>query len=192
VLGGVLGSAAVDWVLVGLLGFGCLIAWEFFHVSERLRKLGKRQDPDARVLEIILDENDQRCVRDHPDLYGGIRSRHWWVGLKNVSVAKSIDDVSLRAQQNQFVDSTVRVAHDLRDGSMPRNPIVLKIDTLSPNAEELVDLFGLGGSDVYSEGDILAKKNRFVLEARGRDTQRVLVVLEYDPSTRPPVIRRVS
>jgi hypothetical protein len=75
---------------------------------------------------------------------------------------------------------------------MERNQVILKLDTLPPKAEEYVELFGLGAHDVWSENDILAKKQTFTLEARGRDTQTVLAVLEYDPTNRPPTIRRIS
>jgi hypothetical protein len=156
-----------------------------------LLRLATYQD-DARRIEVIFDESDHRCVRDQLDLNGNISVRRWHVGVRNISSANSIDDVTLRAQESAFVTCTIGIAHMPIGRPQLRNPIILKVDTLPPGAEEFVELFGLNGTNVYGEGDILSKKQTFTLEARGRDTPTRLLVLEYDPSTRPPSIRRVS
>jgi hypothetical protein len=191
VLGGIIASPGVELILCGLFGFGCLGAWEIFHVSGRLKRLGTRRDVEARVIEIIFDEEDQRSVIDEPDWYGGIRVRRWRVGVRNASLQKNIDEISLRAHQNQFVDCTIAIAHSLPGRRLKRNPVILELASLSPDAAEFVELFGLSPNDLFSEGDILSKKQTFTLEARGRDAKTVLAVLEY-PSSRPPVIRRES
>lgn len=193
VLGNIIGSQGVDWILAGLFGFACLGAWEFFHIGDALRNFGKKKDPEARVIQIIFDENDPRCVVDEPSPYGGIRVRRWHLGVRNASLVKSIDDISVAAQYDRFVECTIKLAHTPYGQRLGRgNPVMLKILTLSPGAEEFVELFGLSPNDTWSDGDIFAQKNRFVIEARGRDTQTVFATLEYDPTSRPIVIRRAS
>jgi hypothetical protein len=146
-----------------------------------------------RSLELIFDEGDSRCVRNRRlRLYDGIASTHWYIGMRNASMHKSVDEISLIAHKNQFVDCTISLAH-LRGLGLPRgNPVIEKLDTLPPGAEEFIELFGLSATDKWSENDILSKKQTFTLEARARDTPAALAVLEYDPTTRPATIRRIS
>jgi hypothetical protein len=67
---------------------------------------------NTRILEIVYDENLSDCVRDKSNpLYGGVKSRHWWVGVRNASPNKSLDDISLRVHDSQFVQCTITVAH---------------------------------------------------------------------------------
>lgn len=114
------------------------------------------------------------------------------VGVRNASAARSIDEVSVRARDNPFVHCTISIAHSVPGARFARNPVIFETASLPPGSEEFVELFGLGGSDVYSEQDLLSKKQTFQLEARGRDSQTLVAVLEYDPSSRPPTIRRVA
>jgi hypothetical protein len=188
--GGFIQSQSLHWLLAGFLGLAGITAWEGFDVRERLRSFGRKRDVETRILEIIFDENDPRCVRQREEGNGEVR--RWWVGIRNASTMKSVDDVSLRAQQRTFVECTISVAHMLADGRLSRTPILTEVATLPPNAEEFVELFGLSASDTWVGKDILAERSTFVLEARGRDARTVIAVLEYDPRTRPPTIRRVS
>jgi hypothetical protein len=78
------------------------------------------------------------------------------------------------------------------EGWKESNPIFLELQTLQPKAEEFVYLFGLDVKVVRNENDILANKQTFTIETRGRDVETVRAVLEYDPTTIPPFIRRIS
>jgi hypothetical protein len=110
-------------------------------------------------------------------------------GLRNASATKSIDDVSLRADDSHFVRCTIAI----RDGGrLDPNRIVAEFSTISPDSVEFVKLFSMSGDDVYGEQDILAKKQTFTLEVRGRDTPKSARTLEYDPATKPPTIRRIT
>jgi hypothetical protein len=167
---------------------------EHISLTAKIEELGAGLNAlheELRILQILFDERDSRCVRDEPDLYGRIRVRRWYAGVHNASRRTSIDGVTLRAHDSQFVQCTIGVAH-LEPGGSVKSPIVSKIETLPPGAEEFSELFGVGGSDVYSEHDILSKKQTFTLEARGRDAEKCLATLEYDPSTKPATIRRLS
>jgi hypothetical protein len=144
-----------------------------------------------RQLDILFNEDDTAFVRDRKGLYGTTRTRRWWVGIHNASRTRSIDDISLRAREGQFVDCTIAIAHQHPGRLTEREPIIAELRTLPPGATEMVELFGLG-ADEYSEQDILSKRQRFTLELRARDTPVVQFVLEYDPSTKPPIIRRAG
>src|SRR5262249_38794436 len=53
------------------------------------------QADGARVLEIVYGEDLPECVRDTSNpMYGGTEVRRWWVGLRNASTSKSVDEVS--------------------------------------------------------------------------------------------------
>jgi hypothetical protein len=143
---------------------------------------------ERRQLDILFNEDDPGFVRDEKGLYGTTRVRQWYVGVQNASRTKSIDDITLRAKEGQFVDCTVAVAHQHPGRLREREPVIAEFRTLSPGATEMVHLFGLG-ADEHSEQDILSKPQRFTLEARGRDTPIALLALDYDPSTKPPIIR---
>ena len=147
--------------------------------------------PDRR-LEILFDEHDDKFVRDKSGYYGGIQTRSWFVGLHNASITKNIDDVTLRAHDSQFVQCTIAVERIRGDGRLEPDRIVAEFSTISPDATEFVKLFSMSGTDIWGEQDILAKKQTFTLEVRGRDTPKATLTLEYDPSTRPPIIRRTA
>jgi hypothetical protein len=66
-IGGFVQSQPLHWLFAGIIGLSGLLAWERFNVSERLRSLGITHDAEIRVLEIIYDENDPRCVRQRTE-----------------------------------------------------------------------------------------------------------------------------
>jgi hypothetical protein len=144
-----------------------------------------------RQLDILFNEDDRAFVRDKRGLYGTVRTRRWWVGVHNASRTWSIDDITLRAREGHFVDCTIAIAHRQPGQLTMREPVIAEFRTLPPGATEMVELFGLG-ADEYSEQDILSKKQTFTLEVRGRDTPVAQLVLEYDPATKPPIIRRAG
>jgi hypothetical protein len=180
-------------VLCSIVGVRLFLApyWIWKADQKRIGELSSN-DADARVLEIIFDENDPDCVRQDR----GSSVRRWWVGIRNASDTRSVDNISLRVRNDQFVECTIKEAN-YPYGEIARSsgdPIIFETDTLPPpHAREFVELFGMG-PEVRSEGDILARKHQFTLEARGRDAQTVLAVLEYDPAmaAHPPTIRRIS
>ena len=87
-----------------------------------------QQQEDARVLEIVYAEDLPECVRDTFNaLDGGTEVRRWWVGLRNNSTNVSVDDVSLRAHSNQFVECTIAVAH---------RPLVLLSQKVAADGDE--------------------------------------------------------
>jgi hypothetical protein len=198
------GRGALDDVLTAISDMVAALApiqFDFKEWRERWQSAQQRpenkvpsEQPDSsRVLEIVYGEDLPECVRDTRNpLYGGTDVRRWWVGLRNSSTSKSVDEVSLRAHSNQFVECTIAVAHRPVEGWREHNPIFLKLETLPPKAEEFVELFGVAVGKRWNEGDILGKKQTFTLEARGRDVKTVRAVLEYDPTTDPPIIRRTS
>lgn len=144
-------------------------------------------------LEIVFIDGDSRCVHDtaHP-LYGGISRRSWNVGVRNSTKNKSIDDVSLRANDTRFTQCMIGVSHMDANAKM-RFPVFFNVNTLCPGGEDFVKLFEWNAGDMSSgPHDILNKKQTIIIEARGRDTPPRLATLEYDPSTRPPIVRRVS
>jgi hypothetical protein len=112
------------------------------------------------------------------------------LGVRNRSETKSIDDVSLRAQEGRFVRHSIAIAYD--PNTPKRVPIILERKSLPPRAIEYAELFGLDG-DVANQAsdDLFAKSQRFTLEARGRDTLTVQVEFEYLP-TNPPTIRQLT
>jgi hypothetical protein len=173
--------------------FSCYWAWRIER-QERIELIATLDTlkRDERAIEIVFDASDPRCVREEKGLSDNIRVRRFWAGVKNASARRSVDEISMRARESQFVQCTVAIAHTLPNRRPQRNPVVLEVATLPPGAEEFVELFGLGGDNVYGEHDIMSKVQTFTLEARGRDAAMVTATLEYDPSTRPPTIRRIS
>jgi hypothetical protein len=125
-------------------------------------------------------------------LYGGIKCRHYSVGLKNASKTKSIDDICLRALESHFVLCAISPERMPLHKIVDRNPTILKLDTLAPDAAQFAEMFSIGGTDIWGEQDILSKKHAFTLEAHARDTQKATITLEYDPSTKPPTVRRID
>jgi hypothetical protein len=168
------------------------IVWLIIRLVRRdyAAQLGETRANSERQLDLLFDDKDPAFVRDRRGVYG-IQSRRWYVGVHNAG-SKSIDDVTMRARESQFVECTIAVARILPgDLRVRREPVIAEFRTLSPGATEMVELFGLGAEE-HSEQDILSKKQTFTLEARGRDTPVALLVLEYDPLTKPPVIRRAG
>jgi hypothetical protein len=81
-------------------------------------------------------------------------------------------------------------AERFHPGKSDRDLIITELRTLHPRVTKVVKLFSLNASDIWGEQDVLAKKQMFTLQVVGRNTPPALIVLEYDPSTSPPLIRR--
>ena len=71
---------------------------------------GMRQ---AAKLELLFDETDLRFVKDQRYPYEGnhLKSRRWYIGIRNASPTKSADQVTVRANECWFVACSVAVAH---------------------------------------------------------------------------------
>jgi hypothetical protein len=179
----------VTFVVYALIAYAALFAFQVIFVAPFYLWLRDRREADGG-LEFIFDTSNAKYVRDEVDDLGGIKSRFWFVGVRNSSSVKSIDDISLRANEGDFVGVTVAEAHARPDRSVEREPVLRVWRTLPPRAEELVPLFGLDPNVGSNFQDALGKANRFTLELRGRDTPTVWAAFEYQPTT-PPTITRL-
>ena len=187
-------NLSVTFVIYAVIAFAVLFAGQVLLLSPyRLWKRDRRDPspPAPSGLEIVFDVNDSRFVKDKITHLNTVDNRRWYVGVKNLSTTRNVDDVSLRAQEGRFVRHTISVAHELSARDR-RVPVILERPTISPCAIEYVELFGLGGNVAIAPvGDLFAQRQTFVLEVRGRDTPTVMVEFEYLPTV-PPTIRRVS
>jgi hypothetical protein len=140
-------------------------------------------------LEFIFDERDPRCVQDEHYWYEGnpLRSRRWFVGIRNASFLKSADGLTVLARESWFVSCTIAVAHRKFDRSEEKRPVVFTKETLEPQAVEFFELLGLGPKASEMQGDVFHREHDFVIEARARDAVTMLVTLRYHP-TDPPTI----
>jgi hypothetical protein len=148
---------------------------------------------DARVnsltyahaqLEFIFDESDPRCVKDefYPYKEKQAKSRRWFVGIKNSSTTKSADDVTIRAHESWFVGNTISEAHRRIDEPLKKSPLIFSRATPEPGAVEFIELFGQGPNPTTLPGNVFKIDHDFVLEARARDAQTVLLTLRYEPT----------
>jgi hypothetical protein len=146
-------------------------------------------------LELVFDESDPRCVKDDFYWYKDKtpKSRTWFVGIKNSSTTKSADDVTIRAQESWFVENTISIAarYSNIEESPKKNPLIFSRTTLEPGAVEFIMLFGLSPNPSDLPGDVFKRSHEFVLEARARDAQTVLMTLKYEPTEPFATIKRV-
>ena len=145
-------------------------------------------------IELIFDANDARFVRDK--LYSlrddpVIISRSWWIMIKNNSLTKSADNVTIRAREGWFVSCSIALAHRAIDAPTQKEPIIFEKETLEPQAYEFVELFGIDPKVSQSAGDVFKRSHEFVIEARARDALTVEMVLKYEP-TEPPTITKAA
>jgi hypothetical protein len=186
------------WALVTAFVLIWLILEGSYRVSER--EASEKANLDARLnsllggqaeLEFIFDESDPRCVKEGDSFYGYDgnyqKPRRWWIGIKNSSTTKSAEDVTIRAHESWFVDNTIAIAHRRIDERPKKSPLIFSRATLEPGAVEFVELFGLSPN---LSGDVFKKSHDFVLEARARDTQTVLMTLRYEPTEPLATIKR--
>ena len=132
-------------------------------------------------LELIFDESDPRCIKDESYWFRDeeFKTRRWFIGIANSSTANSIDDITIRAHWSWFVDNTIAVAHRIADDEPPKkSPVIFSGATLEPGAVEFIYLFGLTS---HPSADLFQSNHEFVLEARARDAQTVLMTLRYEP-----------
>jgi hypothetical protein len=131
-------------------------------------------------LELIFDESDPRCVKD--EFYWNTNDkppkiRRWYVGIKNSSTTKSADDVTIKAHDSWFVQNTIASFRGEAYGRSTKGPVIFSRATLEPGAVEFIMLFGQDAYPKRFPGDVFKKGHEFVLEARARDAQTVLITL---------------
>jgi hypothetical protein len=148
---------------------------------------------DRARLEFIFDESDPRCVKDEFYWYNDKppKSRSWFVGIKNSSTTKSADDVTIRAHESWFVGNTISEVHRRIDESLKKSPLIFSRATLEPGAVEFIELFGQGPNPTTLPGNVFKIGHDFVLEARARDAQTVLMTLRYEPTEPFAMIKRL-
>jgi hypothetical protein len=111
--------------------------------------------------------------------------------VRNTLPSKSVDQIEISTADTVFSRTTMRT-DDLERQVVHKRLILAEIRTLSPGADVCVSLFALGNDDIWGEQDVLNKRQNFTLELRARDAPSRSITLEYDPSVRPPRIRRAS
>jgi len=105
-----------------------------------------------------------------------------FVGIKNSSTTKSADDVTIRAHESWFVGNTISEAHRRIDEPLKKSPLIFSRATPEPGAVEFIELFGQGPNPTTLPGNVFKIDHDFVLEARARDAQTVLLTLRYEPT----------
>jgi hypothetical protein len=141
-------------------------------------------------IELIFDANDPQFVLDKHFPYEGnhLKSRMWRIGIKNNSLNKSADEVTIRAKESWFVSMSIAKAHPHLDNPEGKDFIFFKIGTLEPQACEFEDLFGIEPGRLNSAFE---RSQELIIEARARDAQPAKLVLKYEP-TDPPTISKIS
>jgi hypothetical protein len=145
-------------------------------------------------LQLIFDESDPRCIKD--EFYWNTddkppKYRKWSLGIKNSSTTKSADDVTIKAHESWFVGNTISEAHRRINESLKKSPLIFSRATLEPGAVEFIELFGLGAHPKRLPGDVFKRSHEFVLEARARNAQTVLMTLRYEPTEPFATIKRL-
>lgn len=127
--------------------------------------------------DIEFDPKDDQFVdvREDRTIYS--------VGLRNKSPVRSIFFPSIRAQNTELTNHilTEREEWGRPDGAM----IIFIANVLDPHALETVHLFTIPTNGPHIHDELLSRRHRFTLEARGRDAKTRRVDFEYDPSTTP-------
>jgi hypothetical protein len=138
-------------------------------------------------LELIFSDLDPRCVRDEYYWFEDkpLKARHWQIGVKNKSLTKSADDLTIRARHSWFVECAISTGN----GKAKSDPIVYSRNTLEPQAVEFFELFAMGPKPSQTAGDVFKRAHDFVIEARARDAVTVTAMLRYEP-TEPPIVTR--
>jgi hypothetical protein len=193
---------AMPWYVWALITAVVLI-WLILEGSYRVaaREADEKSAMDVRLnslahahaqLEFIFDESDPRCVKEVDGFYGYNgnyqKPRRWLFGIKNSSTTKSAEDVTVRAHESWFVDNTIAIAHRRIDERPKKSPLIFSRATLEPGAVEFIELFGLSPN---LSGDVFKRIHEFVLEARARDAQTVLMTLRYEPTEPFATIKRL-
>ena len=164
------------WVMAVIAFAGCVII--FSGITAAVKTLfGEKPD-----LEIEYDENDRRYVRlrgDHIRYYVGFR----------VLCNRSVDAPNLRAQEGEFTNRILAVAHD---GRPYGNVEIYSGGRLDWDDLEIIELVGLPTPDrLVGADEILQDVHRFTLEARGHNVRVARAEFEYNPTT-TPMIRKLS
>jgi len=145
---------------------------------------------ETPTIELLFEENDSRYFNDIPSLYSTPMGRKWKIAVRNASKRKSADALTVRAKECWFVDCTIAEAHSKRDRGREKEPIILSLETLEPQAVQYVELFGVDWKPSNTPGDVLKRAHDFIIEARARDAVTVLMTLRYEP-TEPPTLKRL-
>jgi hypothetical protein len=139
-------------------------------------------------IELVFDESDSRFVRDfHGKLHGALLGRKWYIGVKNSSKTRNVDDISIRALESEFVAFSFAQRSKVQGQMFGNEHLFYQKDTLEPGVMEIVELWGIGSDPMHESGDVFKKTHEFIIEARARDAETKRLVLRYVPTT-PPLI----
>jgi hypothetical protein len=180
------------WLLAAICGGQAAYAvWARERSARANAETALAKITEAGRIEILFDDQDARFVRPIRALHAS-PGEHFWVGVHNAG-KRTLEDVTLRAQEGWFVQNTLSVAHQrltIAGLRSDREPVIAAFDALHPGATELINLFGLS-YHIGSADDVFSAVRRFTLEARARDAKTITVEFEYEP-TRRPMIRKLT
>lgn len=151
--------------------------------------LRRRETKSKSPLEILFDEGPL-----HVEIK---RGRHgptgefYSIGIENTGNT-TIGNVTLRALDSWFTREAIAASQYGQSQSFAAPVELIERTELHPHAPEYKQMFGLSYVTAASHPDyIFNKRQRFTIEALGKDTPAVRKEFEYDPKTRP-MLRMIS
>jgi hypothetical protein len=169
------------WTIATLL---IVIGWLFEAAFRSHRGMTAVTGVGTRRLKLLFRDKDVAPWFPTTDC---LLSR-FFVGVQNIGEI-TLDDVSVRALNNEFVEGTISRAHARDAGNHYEtdiNPIVIALPSLHPGAIEYQDLFHSKYNCNFVDV-VLTTGHSFTIEAKARDTITVTANFEYDPRSRPRV-----
>jgi len=145
--------------------------------------LRRREAKNKSPLEILFDSSPLH-VEIKQGLHGPI-TEFYSIGIENTG-HPTIANVPVRALDSWFTREAIAAGQYGQRRTFAAPVELICQSELHPHAPEYKQMFGLSYASAASHPDyIFNKKQRFIIEALGKDTAAVRKEFEYDPKARP-------